>query len=1004
MQFASIIWSKWHKLLLLLWLCCGLAFFTKAEETTRQIELSPDEWNYLQGLGRVTMCVDPDWMPYELVTERGEFIGIASDLINIIAQRAGLELELIITGNWDESLAYSQEGQCLILAFLNKTPEREEWLVFTEPYFTDYNVFITREEHDYIADPSQLVDKTIVLPSGTSVEERIRNDYPNLQVIIVETESEAIAMVNQKKADMTMRSLTMAAYTIKREGLFNLKIAGQLPNYVNQFRIGIAKDEPLLRDILNKSIATLTTQEVQQAINNYVSIEVFTGVDYGLIIRIVVLFSIVLLVGLLWNYQLRKLNNRLARQQLELSRLSEMQKKEILTRQQVEAELRESENNLSGLISNLPGMVYHCAYDRHWTMEYVSNGCLELTGYTPDELINNSEISFGDLIHKEDREDNWNQWQQSLAAGKHFEGEYRIIRKDNEVRWVWERGHAVYNEKAELIRLEGFMTDVTEKKRSEEMIKAAKEQAEAANKAKSQFLANMSHEIRTPLNGVICFTELLKESPMQQHLTNYATNAYISAHSLLNIINDILDFSKIEASKLELDPVKTDMYELISHVRDIIDIQRKKKKLAFSVSIAPDLPQYVIIDPLRVKQILINLLNNALKFTETGSLGLHVDFSAIDASTGQITCKVSDTGIGISESQQKKLFQAFSQADTSTTRRYGGTGLGLAIANELAEMMGSKISLISEAGKGSTFSFSIITQYARADSVRADSVRATREAVEVTADTETAQSHFESSPLIVVAEDVDLNMVLIVSILKQLVPEAEIVEATNGRQVLEIVEKIRPDLILMDIQMPVMDGLEATQRIRELEASIDAKVPVPIVALTAGVLSEQKNKCFAAGMNEFLAKPVEKAFLHRILSLFLQSKEGDLIVNDHDVEAISSTDHFDLEGLIARTGVDENTLSNLARNAAGGLNNHLSSLNEAIGLGNLEEIKQAAHTIKGVSLNLSFTKLATMARQMELEVQSQKMVTDELKELYSAVCKEADIIQRIFAMETGTAK
>lgn len=269
---------------------------------------------------------------------------------------------------------------------------------------------------------------------------------------------------------------------------------------------------------------------------------------------------------------------------------------------------------------------------------------------------------------------------------------------------------------------------------------------------------------------------------------------------------------------------------------------------------------------------------------------------------------------------------------------------------------------------------------------------------------ETGESSFEGSPLIIVAEDVAMNMTLIISILKQLVAGAEIVEATNGRQVVEITEKIKPDLILMDVQMPVMDGLEATLQIREMEAVMGVKSPVPIVALSAGVSSDQKNKCLSVGMNEFLAKPIERASLFRVLSQFLTVKNGDVFVNEPAAAATSTDDHFDMQGLVARTGVDEKVLAILARNAAESLSTHLRALTNALGGADTGEIKRAAHTIKGVSLNLSFTQLAKLVRQMELEMQSQNIVTDELKKLYSSVCEEVDTIQRIFAAEADTAK
>jgi PAS domain S-box-containing protein len=807
-------------------------------------------------------------------------------------------------------------------------------------------------------------------------------------------------LVSRSSIPFTRRQVTKSVYISPDISLHNRRIVFLLllvlaccPSAFLRAEVTISQEKPVLRDILNKSIATLSSYEVQQAINNHVSIEVSTETDRNLVIRIIVFFSIVLLVGLLWNHQLQRLNRKLARQQARLSSLSDQQKKELHVRQQIESDLRESENKLSGLISSLPGFVYRCANDPHWTMEFISDGCFDITGYKPLDLLGNNSISYGDVVHPDDRQGIWDQWQSCLAAGRQFEGEYRIVRKDSSTRWVWERGHAVYDKSNKLTRLEGFITDITDKKRSEEIIKTAMEQAESANKAKSQFLANMSHEIRTPLNGVIGFTELLKNSQLDDTLRAYANNAFTSAHSLLTIINDILDFSKIEAGKLDVDPVKTDLFELVMHVNDSTRLQTQKKQLTYTVVIEPDTPRYAVFDPVRLKQILTNLLNNAVKFTHEGEIKLIIKFDAIDASKGAFTFQVHDTGIGISKHQQQHLFRAFNQADASTTRKFGGTGLGLAIANSLARIMNSKIELKSEPGKGSTFFFTITTTYENDQESITDQSAPDHNLIE-------SHDHFtfDGSPLIIIAEDVPMNMTLVVSMLRKLIPSAEIVEAINGRQVVEIAKKIKADLILMDIQMPEMDGLEATKLIREMEKSMQVKQAVPIVALTAGVLSEQRDTCLKAGMNDFLAKPVENASMTRILSAFLPhlmktTEKKSQSANQHT----NPDEHFDLKGLADRTGVEEAILQTLAKNAARSLSAHQSALNEAIVLNDADKIKQLAHTIKGVSLNLSFTRLAKMARQMELDIQNEKTVTPHLTQLFSNLQEEIRVVQKVFS-------
>jgi ABC-type amino acid transport substrate-binding protein len=235
--------------------------------------LSDDERAYLKSLGPIRIAVDPDWRPYEWIDQSGAYKGIAADLIKLMAERLGLEVEIVKTPDWPTSLELAKSGGAHVLAFLNRSPAREEWLLFTEPYFVDPNVFITRQDQDFIADPARLGAKTVVFPEGTSLEEHVRRRYPNLRVITAPSEEEAFRMVQDGRADMTLRSLTMAAYVLRRDGLFDLKIAGQYPDFSNQFRFGVVKSKPELRDILDKAVAAVTPDDVQAAINRYISIE-----------------------------------------------------------------------------------------------------------------------------------------------------------------------------------------------------------------------------------------------------------------------------------------------------------------------------------------------------------------------------------------------------------------------------------------------------------------------------------------------------------------------------------------------------------------------------------------------------------------------------------------------------------------------------------------------------------------------------------------------------------
>ncbi len=272
------------------------------------VELTPQERTYIQHNPRISMCVDPDWVPFERINPQGKHEGIAADLVQLVAQRVGLKIDLYPARTWDESIAASKGKRCQITSFLNQTPARDEWLIFTQPIFFDQNIIITREEHPYIGDPKGLKDESIALPRGTMVEERLRKEYPNLRVIITESEQEAIALVSERKADMTVRSLIVAAYTIKKEGLFNLKISGQLPEFANALRIGVLKDEVLLRDILDKGVQTLTEQEREGVSNKHAAVNIQHGVDYGLVVKLLLGAALVALAVIFWYRKLREID------------------------------------------------------------------------------------------------------------------------------------------------------------------------------------------------------------------------------------------------------------------------------------------------------------------------------------------------------------------------------------------------------------------------------------------------------------------------------------------------------------------------------------------------------------------------------------------------------------------------------------------------------------------------------------------------------------------------
>ena len=604
--------------------------------------------------------------------------------------------------------------------------------------------------------------------------------------------------------------------------------------------------------------------------------------------------------------------------------------RDISKRKQAERELEASKAQFQTLVETLPQFVW--ATNASGQMEFANKKWLEYSGMSP------SETDAIENVHPEDRDLVQRVWEDSFKTGTPFEAEYRLKNaNDGTYRWFLGRSIPIRNPGGAIVRWLGTSTDIEESKRAKEEQTNAlirERSAEESSRVKSEFLAMISHEIRTPLNTVVAMSELLTRANLGPNETEYAKAIQGSTEVLLALINDILDLSKIESGKMELDLVEFNLRELVLELSQETRLSAANKGLDFVLDGLGQLPEMVQGDPLRLRQILSNLLGNALKFTKQGQITLRSMYEGSTRGGHRLKFEVVDTGIGIDPTTLPKLFSPFTQADSSTTRRYGGTGLGLSICKKLLQMMKGTIRVDSEVGRGTKFEVSLTLGISQKQSKAIES--ATRRL-----------KRLDSVARILVADDVPTNQMVLNLFLKEL--GCEVVCVANGLEVLRELEGGKFDLVFMDCFMPEKDGYETTREIRQ--RAREAFHDIPIIAVTANAADGEREKCLDAGMNDFITKPVQISELQTKLNYWLHHGIVDWSV----LNELKLIDPASFEST-ARELIDVY----LARGPE-----RMARIEEAVASKNAKELQRQAHALKSASAYLGTKRIQKLCRRLE---------------------------------------
>ncbi|NVN80617.1 MULTISPECIES: transporter substrate-binding domain-containing protein [unclassified Vibrio] len=942
-----------------------IADIYQANNLTGEIlNLSQAEREWVKNNPDVRIGIDPDSLPYEAVSSTGEYIGMIDDYLTLVEQKTGLRIQHVDVANWSETRSLVDHDEVDVVSAAQENRSLGDNVKPVKSFFSSRLALASRRDVSSLVLEEATGWKIGILRNAANTD-AIVDKYPNVDWVLVDATATGLTMLDDESLDGMIDTVDVLNYLIDSYGHREVGIIGRLDFFLSP-TLHVTKSEPLLYSILDKAIANISAEEHQKISAKWAAPKAIERVDYQLVYTISVFSLVILLLIIFWNRKLAK---------------------QISIANEATEALKKAQNQLYNMLNSSP-IAAAVVFEEQ--VRYANDTAKRLFVVEGEELDDidvsaiHDSLTVREEVHKE------------LKLNGKVENRELVLRKSDGTRFVALVSYYLFELDGEIATL-FWAFDISEMKYLNEQLAEEKERADLASQAKSEFLANMSHEIRTPMNAIIGLSYLAMGEIVNPVARTYVEKVHRSGHSLLSIINDILDFSKIEAGQLFIDNIPFNSLTTFHDVIELMDSKAAEKQLSLSMSIDPELDTPLRGDPLRLFQVVLNLIGNAIKFTAKGSVALTV--AHVRSSEGSLTMKVSvtDTGIGISDENLHKLFEAFSQADTTTTRRFGGTGLGLNISQKLVHAMGSKITVESVLGQGSEFSFDLTLPRATHEEL------AQFKAQELQLD---YQIEFKGQKVLLV-EDNDLNQDLALAFFTRSKLHADLAE--NGKEAVELAQSNDYDMIFMDLQMPIMDGFEATSLIREFNKE------VPIIAMSANVFADAKQRAREAGVTDFLDKPVAFDKATSLISKYIvpellvegkpsanasvKSQQTDNMNLSHEVELGSGSaslpifSKFRFEQLTNHDGdLQAKVLNRFCQGAPEIMAETFDNLTQLEWV----TLERNLHTLKSMAASIGGLRLAELLSDLESKAHNKACDEQDLKQGNSGLAELIQVVESEF--------